>query len=73
MYILKDNQISGRYFGGYEPVIFETLEEVEESLRELIEMDMEEGETTEGLSLWELLDITDYELERVKNDSDIFE
>jgi hypothetical protein len=38
MYILKDNQVLGRYFGGYEPVIFETLEEVEEVLRELIEI-----------------------------------
>jgi hypothetical protein len=68
MFILKDNQIHGRYYGGIEPVIFDTLEEVEECLREIIEMDMEDGETAEGLPLWELLDITDYELERYKKE-----
>jgi hypothetical protein len=62
MYILKDNQIPGRFYGGNKPVYFDDLEEVKEVLRDLIEMDMDEDEATEGLALWALLDIADYDL-----------
>ena len=61
MYRLSDNQIQGRYFGNN--MIFDSKEEVKETLIVLLENDGEENYN--DLPLRELLEMADYEIEEV--------
>jgi len=61
-YRLKDLQIAGRYFGG--DVVFNGKGEIKESLVDIIESDL--GEDCSRLSLWELLEMSGYEIEEIR-------
>ena len=68
-YRLKDNQIAGRYYGV--DVIFDSKEEIRDTLIEALssEDDFEFEEDYSKLSLEELLEMADYEIEEVGNES----
>jgi len=64
-YRLKDNQIAGRYFGV--DVIFDSKREIKETLIDALKSDddYEEEVNYDKLSLSEILEMADYEIEEV--------
>lgn len=63
-YILVDQQIPGRCFGG--GVSFNSLAEVKDILEDLANTDSEEEDDFSGYPIRELLEITGYEIEEIK-------
>lgn len=63
-YRLKDNQIHGRYFGG--DVVFDSKEEIKETLIEALKSDDDEEENYDKLTLKEVLEMADYEIEGIR-------
>ena len=61
-YKLKDLQIAGRYFGG--DVVFDSKEEIYETLADIVEDNLEEFPI--DLPLWELLEMSGYEIEEIR-------
>jgi len=61
-YRLRDLQIPVRYFGG--DVIFDSKEEIQETLGDIVESDLEED--CSHLPLWELLEMSGYEIEEIR-------
>ena len=63
-YKLKDNQIAGRYYGV--DVVFDSLEEVRDTLTEALENNSDDDEDFTKLPLREILEMMDYEIEEIK-------
>lgn len=60
-YRLKDNQIAGRYYGV--DVIFDNKQEIKDTLIEAL---MEDDVDVSLLPLEELLEMADYEIEKIR-------
>lgn len=68
-YRLKDNQVAGRFYGGYRDYcIFNNKEEIKDTLIEALksEDDYEPETNYNKLPLWEILEMADYEIEEMK-------
>jgi len=68
-YKLRDLQLVGRYFGG--DVEFDNIEEVRQSLIDVVEFDLEED--CSKLPTWELLEVAGYALELIGGGEEIEE